>query len=133
MKTKLFLQTCCCTLLALASSALYAQIFEQEINGIPVIRNGRTLQFPWNGGLNVLSPAMTDIDGDGDADLLVTGRPDLQIQFYANEGNGASADFKLVTPALNDILLHESNNRIAFHDLDNDSDYDFFAGQGDGR
>ncbi|MFQ5632504.1 MAG: FG-GAP-like repeat-containing protein, partial [bacterium] len=54
-------------------------------------------------------------------------------QFYANEGNGANADFRLVTPTLNDILLPESNNRIAFHDLDNDSDQDLFVGQGDGR
>ena len=42
-----------------------------QISGIPVIKNGRTLQNPWVGGLNnpVFSPI--DLNQDGLMDLFV--------------------------------------------------------------
>ena len=65
--------------------------------------------------------AAADVDGDGDQDLLITGRNDLDTlvaELYTNDGSG---DFTLVlgTPFTG---VHQS--AVAFADIDGDGDQD---------
>jgi hypothetical protein len=119
--------------LLLVPTFLLAQSFQQEINTIPVTQNGRLLQLPWNGGFNTLSIAMPDLDGDGDPDLLLTGRNDARLLFYRNNNNGASGEFNLVSSAISDLKFGSNDNRLAFEDIDFDSDFDLFVGENDGQ
>ena len=107
--------------------------FQRELSSIPVSKGGRQLQIPWNGGLNSLSVAMPDLDGDGDADLVLSGNNEGRLQFYRNEGNGATGEFVFASAAVSDLDIGQGDNRIAFHDLDGDADLDLFVGANAGQ
>ncbi len=77
------------------------------------------------------TPTFSDIDNDGDFDLLV-GENDGNINFYRNTGTSA-----------NPIFIFESENYAevdvgfasapTFSDIDNDGDFDLFVGENDGN
>jgi hypothetical protein len=72
------------------------------------------------------SPALVDIDGDGDLDLFV-GEGSGEINFYRNDGGRATPRFVLVSDAYEGI---EAGRRSAprFLDLDGDGDADLLIG-----
>ncbi len=111
----------------------HAQSFEQEVNSIPVSRNGKLLSIPFNGGFNTLDIAMPDIDNDGDPDLLLTGRDGGNLLFYRNDGNGSAGEFILADPSLSELEFGNGDNRMAFDDIDLDGDPDLFVGSNDGQ
>ncbi len=65
--------------------------------------------------------ACSDIDGDGDQDLLVTGKDNSNLSesyLYINDGQGN------FTPIFENELIGISNSAIAFADVDGDGDED---------
>ncbi len=113
---------------------LQAQTFQREYDSVPLSFRGAVLEYPWIGGLNTLTVALGDIDGDGDLDLLLTGTNDFRIQLYRNDGGGASGDFVFASPDLVGTPIYDrSNVRIALTDIDGDNDLDLFGGQDNGR
>lgn len=122
-----------CIFISLLPTLAHAQTFQSERASIPVEIEGHQLQFPWNGGYNTLGIAMTDIDGDSDADLFLTGRDESRLTFYRNEGAGNLGEFSLAEESLNGIQFEPGDNRLAFEDIDSDGDQDLFVGGNDGR
>jgi hypothetical protein len=80
---------------------------------------------PW-----VSSPAMVDIDADGDLDLFGGWE---QITFYQNVGTSQSYNFQLVTGNFANINISGGGAAISFIDIDADNDYDLFIGNEIGR
>lgn len=76
------------------------------------------------------SPALVDLDGDGDLDL-VTGTWRDRIQLYRNEGSRREPRFVLADTALVRIT-RGSNTTPAFGDLDGDGDLDLVIGEASG-
>jgi uncharacterized protein (DUF2141 family) len=77
------------------------------------------------------SPALADIDGDGDLDVFV-GNADGNTIFFANTGSATSAAFaaSVTNPfGLQDVGSYASP---AFADIDGDGDLDTFVGNADG-
>ncbi|MBL7888329.1 MAG: VCBS repeat-containing protein [Bacteroidia bacterium] len=80
---------------------------------------------------NRIAPSFTDIDGDGDFDLL-TGNGYGDFLFYENTGSAAVPAFS--TDQVNPFNLTEvgyysvGSSKPAFVDLDNDGDVDLMAG-----
>ncbi len=122
-----------CILISILPLASYAQTFQAERASIPVKVGDHQLQFPWNGGYNTLGIGMTDIDGDGDSDLLLTGRDESRLVFYRNDGAGDTGEFSLANESLNGLEFTPGDNRLAFEDIDADGDPDLFVGGNDGR
>lgn len=74
-------------------------------------------------------PAFADVDGDGDADLVV-GNADGVLTFYRNTGTAALPGFVAVTGASDPFsgIDHGRNSAPAFADLDGDGDLDLVVG-----
>jgi hypothetical protein len=67
------------------------------------------------------SIAFSDVDNDGDEDVLITGdnwNTDVLSELYINDGLG---NFSLVT---NTVFTHINRSSISFSDIDNDGDED---------
>lgn len=75
-------------------------------------------------------PAFCDIDGDQDLDLFC-GKTTGTLIFYENTGSSEAAVWSKVDENYNNIHF-DSYCSPAFCDIDDDSDYDLFAGKGDG-
>lgn len=83
------------------------------------------------------SPTLSDLDRDGDLDLLVGGfaQGADSMRYYRNDGTPASPKFFEVTGPGNPFynlagdFSTESLHRPALADLDSDGDYDAFIGQ----
>ena len=79
------------------------------------------------------TPALVDIDGDADFDLLV-GESSGQLNLYRNAGTPEAADFVLLAA---DSLLYQSidvgaRSMPAFHDVTGDGVRDLVVGSGEG-
>ncbi|MDQ0462926.1 Ca2+-binding RTX toxin-like protein [Caulobacter ginsengisoli] len=79
-----------------------------------------------------LTPTLGDLDGDGDADLLL-GQSDGAVRWFDNTGSAASPVFVERTGLANPLAALDvgSNSAPALVDLDGDGDLDLVAGLGD--
>jgi hypothetical protein len=78
-----------------------------------------------------ITPAFSDIDLDGDMDLMVSAT-DGHFYYYQNTGSAIAPSF--AAPVDNNFSLTDigSNSTVAFVDLDNDGDEDLMAGNSSG-
>jgi len=91
----------------------------------PLMHNGTEIDFGYS-----CSPALADIDEDGDVDLYGINDDDF-IQVYKNDGSGnftPSANFQVNG---SDFYIQFANS-LTFADLDDDGDLDLFVGNSDG-
>jgi len=108
-----------------------AQIFEREIDTIPVMINGKLSHNAFDGGFDSSKPAFADIDNDGDFDLFI-GEEGGRIIFYRNQGTKEKFIFELVTK---DFLSFDVGifSFPSLVDIDEDGDFDLFVGEGNGN
>jgi hypothetical protein len=78
-----------------------------------------------------LTPALGDLDGDGDLDLLL-GTWNQGLSFYRNEGSARAPRFTLADSAFV-TLTRGSNAAPALGDVDADGDLDLFIGESSGE
>jgi len=71
---------------------------------------------------------LTDLDGDGDLDILSYNNEEGEYLYYQNKGNSSSPDFDL--PQLNPFGLNSNENIVFLRmvDMDNDADFDLVTG-----
>jgi hypothetical protein len=77
------------------------------------------------------APALGDLDGDGDLDMLV-GTWNKGVAYYANLGTREDPDFVLQDTTLVK-LTRGSNSTPALTDIDGDGDLDLFIGESSGE
>ena len=82
---------------------------------------------------NFAAPALADLDGDGDADLVVgQAAGDGALVFFRNTGTPAAPQFMLESEMFGGLALGEGRTQPAFFDADADGDLDLFVGTDDG-
>jgi hypothetical protein len=101
--------------------------FQPEVQGIPVIIYGKSLSFPFAGGLSLANVTLADIDNDGDMDLFA-GEEDGDITFFRNTGTANEPVFTFETEKFVSIGSG-FRSAPAFADIDNDGDLDLFVGE----
>ncbi len=84
--------------------------------------------FGMSGGFYISSPALVDLDEDGDLDLLV-GEYYGNFKYFENTGTAASPQF--ASPVTNPMGLSQTNGYafISVADLDGDADMDLLVGE----
>jgi len=90
-------------------------LYENDGNGVFSIRSNNF------SGVTYGAIAFADVDGDGDEDVLICGRPNDELSssiLYLNDGNG---NFIISS---NTSFAPISQGSIAFADVDNDNDQD---------
>jgi len=84
---------------------------------------------------DVSAPAFTDLDGDGDLDLVV-GERDGNLNYYRNDGTATAPIYIAVTDATNPFagisVGSFGASTPAFADIDGDGDLDLVVGESDG-
>ena len=83
------------------------------------------------GGLEGTHPALGDLDGDGDIDLLIGDVSGDLLYFENIAGAGATASFTFVSSTYSGINVG-GYSAPALYDLDNDTDLDLLIGNQDG-
>lgn len=80
------------------------------------------------------SPAFTDIDNDGDKDLLLGSYIKDSIWFYRNTGSTSNYNFTFegTAKSIGIDSVGQSSSPV-FADINNDNDYDLFIGASNGR
>jgi hypothetical protein len=92
--------------------------------------NGAVVPGLYLGGLNWTHPALSDLDDDGDLDLLV-GERSGHLVLYRNRGNAVSPDWQF--EAADYVSVHTGGWAYpALVDVTNDGAPDLFVGAGDG-
>ena len=76
------------------------------------------------------APILTDLDGDGDFDLIV-GDANGNLSYFENMGNTAYPKWSEVMSMFSGINVGEYS-RPSFADLDNDGDFDLTIGESEG-
>ena len=105
-----------CLLLSQFAPATEPFTEEAQLRGIDY-----TVMF---GGTSGSGLAFVDLDGDGDADLVVTGASDGHVGLYENDGSGMFTD-RSEASGLPVLLPHEASAVIA-GDYDSDDDLDLY-------
>jgi hypothetical protein len=105
-----------CLLLSRHMSAAEPFTEEAQLRGIDY-----TVMF---GGTSGSALAFADLDGDRDADLIVTGASDGHVGVYENDGSGMFTDRSELS-GLPVLLVQEASGVIA-GDYDSDGDLDLF-------
>ncbi|MBU4488547.1 MAG: VCBS repeat-containing protein [Candidatus Omnitrophica bacterium] len=82
-------------------------------------------------GIDNSRPALVDIENDGDSDMFI-GKLDGKITFYRNDGTPTAPSWEFVTGNYGSIDVG-SYSVPTFCDIDADSDYDMFVGNGSGN
>lgn len=90
----------------------------KNINGSFSLDTMRTNTITNNGFVFLV--ALSDLDNDGDADLLIDGNTNREIRWYANDGNG----FFMFSQTIEHTIQCKS---LAPADIDNDGDEDVMA------
>lgn len=80
--------------LLLLSLNLQAQYVYEEWDNIPVIRNGKTLEYPFLGGLNAGQFNELDLNSDGIMDLVILDRSGSRISPFINRGTSNQVDYE---------------------------------------
>jgi hypothetical protein len=105
-------------------------------HGVQIYRNEGTVKEPrWvqdaaatvtlTRGSNA-TPALVDIDADGDLDLFV-GEASGEINFLRNTGNAGAYKFELVSDVIDGLDVGRRSHPV-FWDVDRDGDYDMLSG-----
>lgn len=81
--------------------------------------------------LRNIYPALGDLDGDGDKDMLL-GNSLGDLYYYRNDGGTGVADFQFVGTKYQFIDVG-NNSAPVLYDIDNDQDMDLFIGNDAGR
>jgi len=96
--------------------------FRQEFDTIPVEIDGWQPFAPWMGGMSECSPALADIDFDGDLDFFA-GQYVGDLYFFENQGSMSSPLFRFASFQFDSITV-DARLKPCFRDLDADGDLD---------
>lgn len=108
----------------LSFSTLIAQNLLQKFDGIPFNVGTGISMAPFNGGQDNGRIQFIDIDNDGKQDLFMYDR-DTTLYYYSNVGTPTAPTYKLITKIFQNLSF---KNWFSFVDIDNDNDFDLFAG-----
>jgi hypothetical protein len=92
---------------------------------IPVIENGKTLKYPWLGGINSCQFAEVDLNRDGIMDMIVFDRVGDVLMPFINGGTPDSSDYTYAPEYISDFpyLRHW----VIMRDYDMDGKNDLFT------
>ena len=130
-RTLRILLGCLCAALPFSSALAQEFKFQPEVDTIPVQINDVAVHSPFTGGFSFSKSALIDIDDDADLDLFL-GELFGTITFYRNTGTAANPLFTLEDRIFASIDVG-AYNAPAFTDIDNDGDFDLFAGEDAGN